>query len=119
MAKQIVPMNIAVSESQTVYTIAFWYPISSGIRTQGNGSAWTPNGASLGASAAEHAAIQAGTILEEVESFPFPTGTPIADVQAVLLAKWTNRNAQLGGVGPNKFYGIAYDPTVNPQWKQY
>lgn len=112
MAKQVIVLTKSSSESEVTYTCAMWYAITSGIRTQTAGSAWVPNGSSAGASAAENTAIQNGTVLEEVQTFTFPVSTPSADMEAYILQAWTNRNAQINGVGPNQYYGTFHDSTT-------
>ena len=107
--KRIIVLDRSTSESEANYNCLFWFQLSSGIRTQSAGSAWVPNGSSVGASAGENQAIQAGTILEESHSFQFPVATPITDIENVMLQAWTNRNQQINGVGPNQFYGSFND----------
>lgn len=106
MAKQVIVLSQASNGITTTYQVAFWYPATTGIATQANGSVWS------GALTTESAAIQAGTVLEEVEEFTFPTGTAGANIEAYLLQHWTNRNAQIGGVGPHQYYGSYYDPAA-------
>lgn len=107
--KRIIVLTQSANEAEVVYNTLFWFSITAGARTQSGGSAWTPNGTSAGASATENSAIQAGTVLEEAHSFVFPVGTPVADIENVLLQAWTNRNAQINGIGPNQFYGAFND----------
>ena len=110
--KRIIVLTQNVSESEVNYSVLFWFSITSGMRTQTAGSQWVANGTSVGASTAENQAIQAGTVLEEAHSFTFPVSTPIADIEAVLLQSWTNRNTQINGIGPNQFYGAFNDSTT-------
>jgi len=86
--------------------VVLWYPITSGQKTTSGISAW-PN-----ASTAENAAIQNGSVLEEAASFQFPVGLPAASIEAYLLQYWTNRNNQLGGVGPGQYQNFGYNGTA-------
>jgi hypothetical protein len=82
---------------------AFWFPIASGQLPQTSGSAWA------GASAAEHAAIQSGDVIERVETVSFPTGLAVANMKATLQSEWINKNAIIAGFGPNLYNGIYFD----------
>lgn len=106
MSKQIIALSKTESGIYTTFQVAFWFPITTGVQTQTNGSVWT------GASSTENAAIQAGTVREKVESFSFPTGASAAVIEGFLLQCWTNANAQINGVGPNQIYGSYYDPAA-------
>jgi hypothetical protein len=103
MAKQIIALNQSSNGTEVSYGVAFWYSIASGLLPQTAGSVWT------GASAPENAAIQAGSVKEEVQSFSFPVGTPIAAIKAVLQQAWAERNQQINGMGPNAVYGVFFD----------
>jgi hypothetical protein len=103
MAKQIVVLSQDSNGTEVSYTVALWFPITSGARVQTSGSVWT------GASAAENSAIQAGTVKEETVGRSFPVGTTAAAIKSVLQQMWTERNAQINGIGPNVFYGIFFD----------
>lgn len=102
-AKQVVVQGVQQNGTQITVTAVFWYPITSGALTRTAGSLW------VGASAAENQAIQNGTVLEEVQAFPFPVGTTTAAIKDVLNKAWTQRNAAIGGVGPNQYNGIFLD----------
>src|SRR5205823_14960406 len=102
MAKQIIVLSQSTNGTEVNYNVAFWYPITLNPVPQTAGSVWVPSGTSLGASAAENASIQAGTIREEGGSFSFPIGTPISAIEAVLQASWAKRNAQISSQGANQ-----------------
>lgn len=110
--KQIVVLDENSNGTEVFYRVAFWYPITASAVPQTAGSVWVPSGTSVGASAAENTAIQAGTIKEEVQSFSFPVGTPVAAIEAVLQQAWAKRNGQIAGQGANHFYGAFYDGAV-------
>lgn len=103
MAKQIIALQQSSNGTDVSYQVAFWFPITSGAQTQTAGSAWT------GASAAENQAIQNGSVKEEIVGYTFPVGTPATAIKAILQQAWTERNAQINGVGPNQFYGVFFD----------
>jgi hypothetical protein len=103
MAKEIVILGSSQNSLYTTVNAVCWFAITSGAKTQTNGSAWG------GASTAENTAIQAGTVLEEQNSFQFPTGLPTANMKAFLVQYWTNRNAQINGVGPGLYQNVFDD----------
>jgi hypothetical protein len=106
MANQIIILGSNINSVFTTVSLVFWYPITTGALATGGVSAWPK------ASAAENAAIQAGTILEEQQSFQFPTGLTAAQMETYLLQYWTNRNAQLNGQGPGMFQNVGYNGTA-------
>lgn len=104
MAKEIISLGMQNDGLRMTVRVAFWFVITSGAQPNLNiSSAWS------GASASDNTAIQAGTILEVVDSFSFPNGTPVANIKAYLQQEWSNRNAQIGGVGPNNTLGVFFD----------
>jgi len=103
MAARIIILGSSINSVFLTANCVFWYPITSGQKATTGVSAWP------GASAAENAAIQNGSILEETITFPFPTGLPVPNLQAFLLQYWTNRNAQINGVGPGLYANAGYD----------
>jgi hypothetical protein len=106
MANQIIVLGASLNSVMLNVSVVLWYSITSGAKTVPGVSAW-PN-----ASAAENTAIQNGSILEESTSFQFPVGTPTATMEAYLLQYWTNRNAQIAGVGPAQFANFGYNGTA-------
>lgn len=103
MAKEIIVLTQSTNGTNVDYRIAFWYPITAGVATTSLGSVWA------GASAAENNAILAGTVVEETFSYAFPVGTPATAIKPVLQQVWIDRNAQIGGIGPNIFFGVFFD----------
>lgn len=96
----------------------FWFPVTTGPRPQSNGSAWVPEGTSLGASAAENQAIQSGNVIEERAGLSLPAGLDVANVaavQAAFLQYWTIRASQINGKGLSEYYGVFEDPGVGVQ----
>ena len=103
MAKQIIILGVTTTPLLNSINCVFWYPISSSAKAVSGISVWP------GASAAENQAIQAGSVLEETQSFQFPVGFTPASIKAFLLQYWANRNAQLAGVGPGQFANVFED----------
>jgi len=106
MANQIIILGSNINSVFTTVNMVFWYPITTGAAAISGISAWPK------ASTAENAAIQAGTILEEQQTFQFPTGFTTAQMEEYCLQYWTNRNAQLGGQGPGMFANTGYNGTA-------
>jgi len=103
MAKKIIIIGASVSPIIYNINVVFWYPITSGQKTTTGTSAWP------GASAAENTALQNGSVLEELQSFQFPIGMSTTNMKAQLDQYWTNRNANLNGIGPGLFANIYED----------
>lgn len=103
MSKRIINLGASVSGTNLIVNAVFWYPITSGAKTQTNGSLWS------GASAVENTAIQNGTVLEEQQNYSFPLGTSGPAIEAQLLQAWINRNAQINGQGPALFANVFND----------
>ena len=66
-------------------------------------SVWT------GASAAENAALASGAIVEHVDQFNVPAGTPIADVRALLQTQWQGFQDRITADNPWVRYGTFWD----------
>ncbi len=106
MTTQIIILGSSINSVFTTVNLVFWFPITAGAQAASGVSAWPK------ASAAENAAIQAGTILEEQQTFQFPTGMTAAQMENYCLQYWTNRNAQLNGQGPGMFANVGYNGTA-------
>lgn len=106
MAKQIIILGTNQNSLWTTLSVVLWYPIASGAKTITGGSAWS------GASAPELTAIQNGTVLEEQNSFQFPTNLPTATMKAFLQQYYANRNAQINGVGPGLYQNV-FDDSIS------
>jgi hypothetical protein len=108
VAKEIIIAGVDEQSSPGTLTVSgwFWFPITSGIKTQTNGSAWS------GASAAENTAIQNGTVQEVAFARSYPAGLPTANIKADLQQAWGNKNAQIGGVGPAQFANVFFDSST-------
>lgn len=103
MAKRIINLGAAIQGTNLIVSTVFWYPITTGAKPTSGVSQWT------GASTAENTALQAGTVLEEPNTFTFAMGTTGAVIEAQILLAWTNRNAQINGQGPGLFANVFND----------
>lgn len=105
MAKKVICLGKSSNAGSDNYSFAMWYPITSGALARTAGSQWA------GASTAESAAIQNGSVLEELESFPVPTGIAPTTIKDIAVCRWAVRNAELNSVGPAQYNGV-YDDSV-------
>ena len=104
---QIVILGSSLNSVMLTLNLVFWYQITSGPKAISGISAWP------GASTAENTALQSGAILEEVTSFSFPVGVSVASIEAFLQQYWSNRNAQINGIGPGLYQNYGF---VNGAW---
>jgi len=108
--KRVIALSVQPNGSSIIITAAFWYNITSGITPKPTASSqWIASPNSPGASTADNTAIQNGTVIEEVELFPFPLGVQPTTIKDVLVSRWTVRNGELNGQGPDIYYGIFND----------
>lgn len=110
--KQIVilEVNTNVPNMLNVHYL-MWLPVTKPIPKPSFSSAWT------GASGAETAALQAGTIVEENYNEQFGASEATSVIKAHLLAKWNDRNAYFQSqAAPGQFFGVYYDGST--LWSQ-
>lgn len=103
MAKQIIVLNRQISETDQIIEVVFWFSITQGAEAVTSNSLWN------GASSAENTAIQNGSVKEEAFTFTYPVSLAATNIKADLQQRWTNRNAEIGGIGPAVYYGIYLD----------
>jgi hypothetical protein len=103
MSKKIIVIGASISNAIYNIQVVLWYPITSGQKTTTGVSTWA------GASTAENSALQNGSVLEEVQNFQFPVNLPTTEIKIYLDQYWTNRNSNLGGVGPGLFANVFED----------
>lgn len=101
-AKQIIILSAANDGTSIQVSYVLWITTSSPVPVAGNGSVWK------GASAAENAAIIAGTTIELQRTAGFAIGTTKAAIQAALQTIWTQMQ-NITTVQPN---GCFYDGTT-------
>jgi hypothetical protein len=109
-AKRIIVVKQSTNGSNVCYSVANWYVITTGQQAQTAGSQWS------GASTPENTAIQNGSVLEEMANQCFPVAQDVTSIKSVLVQQWTNRNAQIGGIGPAQYQGVYFDATTG--WSQ-
>lgn len=105
---KVIVLGKSTSGAWDTFNFLFWFDITSGAKASLNGSAWA------NATAADNAAIQNGSVLEEAQSITFPAGLAAANgpaVQAYIDRAWTNRNSEIGGVGPGQFANVTESQT--------
>ena len=106
MAKDIIILDVNAGDGGfNTVKCCFWIPNPNPVpRPAGVTSAYA------NADASEVAAIQAGSVIEEVRSFSFPNTLSQAQVEANLLAMYNARKTWYAAqVPPGKFYGIYHD----------
>jgi hypothetical protein len=64
-----------------------------------------------GASALENSDLQAGKVVEVIEEISVPAGATLAQIQALLLDRWTDRQQEVQTVNPWVRYGTRRDGT--------
>jgi len=100
-AKQIIALQVTPSANGIIATYAFWYTTINPIPLACPNlacpvSAWNGNPAAsppTGASAAENAAIVAGTTVESVISIPFALSTSGTSIAAQIVAQYSSTQA--------------------------
>jgi hypothetical protein len=63
------------------------------------------------ATAPEIAALQAGSVVEQVNQGNYQAGTPIATIQTDLITKYNAYQAQITAINPWIYYGTYWDGT--------
>lgn len=111
MAKEIIILSLTAgnqSADQQV-TAAFWLPVTAGQQTP------QPNAVSVfrGASAAEIAALRAGTVVEQIFSTQYPATFTLAQIEAALQTSYAAAlSAFQTKPNPNTYYGAFWDGTT-------
>jgi hypothetical protein len=112
--KQIIILETNPSEGGLIsIRVSFWLPVPDGQAAplpQLAAAAWR------GASDEEIAALQAGTIVEEVRTFIFPVSLGEGDVHKILQIAYTDRLEYLQKLPPKgQYYGAFFD---GAQWTE-
>lgn len=110
MAKEIIVLETTVdANGNQNIRFAFWFAVSAGKQVPRPGF----SSAYRGASSAESASLQAGTVVEQIGSAQYPNGTATATIQADLQSRWTAANTTFQALtSPNQFYGAFWDGTT-------
>jgi hypothetical protein len=103
-AKKIIMLDTPQSGTGVDAHYVCWSTTQQPVPHPGTTSAWT------GATSEENAAISAGVVMETLRSLPVPTGTTLAQAQALMLTDCNQLQSTLaGGVQPGQFYGDYFD----------
>ncbi len=113
----VLEIIVLTQQTTTVLTLngVYWIPITSGLCPVTTGSLWVAKGPSVGASSAQVAAINSGSILEVTWAQSWPLGTTDTTIQQNLQSNWTTLNTGFNGVGNCIYYGANYNGTA---WAQ-
>jgi hypothetical protein len=109
-AKQIIALNLAPTTTGEVDVMtAFWYPV-----TAGNEFPQSASASQFSRSVAdENTAISTGRLIEEVNSFRFPSSYTGAQMEAFLQVMYTAKLAARNAVpSAGQFYGFFFDGTA-------
>lgn len=109
MAKQIIILERLNEPSDMCFRYAFWLTVPAGREVAYADAAKTS--AFKNASTPELDAIKAGQIVEVVDTFAYSIGTPLATVQADLIARYNVAQAALAARNPTRRYGTFWDGT--------
>ena len=113
MAKQIIILNVSTQSQNGLIGVRYllWLTTASPVVIPGGASQW------LGASAAENAAIAAGTTIEEGYSLQLPFNLSKVQLEALLNLHYTARqNEFTAQPQPGVVFGVFYDPALTPAW---
>lgn len=103
-AKKIVLLDTPQSGTGVDAHYICWNTTQQPVPHPGATSAWTA------VASEENAAIAAGIFIESLRSLPVPTGTTLAQAQALMLTDCNQIQSTLAaGVQPGQFYGDYYD----------
>lgn len=93
MAKRVIVLNRVKDAPGVTFRVALWAVVPAARQrfyaNASETSAW------LDAAAGEIMALQNGSVVEQVETIQWPTGTAIATIQADLAARWTAWQAEV------------------------
>jgi hypothetical protein len=105
MAKEVIVLTVSQTDSLTLaVNYLLWLTTTSPIPKPNFNSVWT------GPSAAETAALQAGTTIELQRTRNFPPTATKAQIEALLQADYTAAQAAQNAATPSgAYYGIYYD----------
>lgn len=108
MAKQIVVLETNPADGGFInIRCCFWFPVTVGQelpRPDLVASAWKA------AAPGDLSALQAGTILEEVNSYRYPSSFTAANIKTELVAAYNARKAYLLSIPfQGQYYGVFFD----------
>lgn len=109
MAKQIIILERLNEPSDMNFRYVLWATVPP-TRVSAYADA-TAISAFKGATQAEIDALKAGSVVERMGLASFTIGTPIATIQAFLLAQFATFQAQITAANPTVRYGTFHDGT--------
>lgn len=113
MAKQVIVLETTTQDGGLIsLRVAFWLPITAGQEAPLSALSATPS-AWKSAATDEIAALQAGTVVEEVRVFLFAQSVAVADIRKLIQTAYSDRVAYLAALPPKgKYYGSYFDGTA-------
>lgn len=109
MARKIIILDRTDIPSDLNFNVAFWADVP--VARQSFYANPTATSQVKNATAGELSAIQGGTIKEQVKKFNFPANTPIATIQAALIAEFNTFQTYINSYNPWVRYGTYWDGT--------
>ncbi len=110
MSKKIVILERVNAPSDLSFRYCFWADVPAA--RQSFYANATATSAFKNASAAELLSLQTGTVLETTAVAFYPAGTPIATIQADLIAKFNDFQDSVTNQNQYAKYGSSYDGTL-------
>lgn len=107
--KQVIILEKDESSPQVRFRFALWAVVPAARQSFYVNAALTS--AFKSASGAEIAALQAGQVVERVDTVSFAAGTSIAVIQAALQSTWTDYQLAISAANPWVRYGTVWDGT--------
>lgn len=114
MARQIIALEVyqPVPGLQTI-KVAFWFPIAAGKEYKKPNFQSAVDANLAGAAAVtgpELTALQAGQVLEEVQTFTFGVSKTTVEIKAQLVQAYTDRATAVANLpNPIAYYGVNYN----------
>ena len=110
MARKIIILEMnPVLPGETAFRFAMWADVPAARQARYADAALTS--AVVGISAGELTALQNGSVVEKVEDARWPAGATVAQIQALLVARYTAFQAQITAANPWQRYGTNWDGT--------
>ena len=109
MAKKIIILDKIAGERPS-YRVAFWADVPSARQSFYAGASLTS--AWGDASVAENTALQAGSVVERVETFSADPPKSKSQIKVFLEARWMAFQAEIDAANPWNFYGSFWDGTT-------
>lgn len=95
---------------EPAFRYAMWADVPAGRESRYANPSFTSQ--VVGATGPEIAALQAGSVVERVFDSRWGTGSTVPQIQAQLVAKYGQFQAEITGTNPWQRYGTSYDGTA-------